>query len=394
MKTKAKILLAVLAAVLCLEVAVLVLQAVPQHGKVSDVSTSPGIPESPVPSAAAVSPEPTAVPPGPTAVPGMLVSFPEGYVQGGTLPVYAAVERDFTAAADPSWFNQSDVVRQEGRTLFFADSGQLHINRASILYNTYDGTYEAFSLPVNGHVSSEILARPTLASQANTLAAQMLSGFPVTRETYHLENTELTRITLSEAQAAAEQLMQLLGMEGYTCTAAIDMSIRRITQMGGKLNQLIDSGAFWTNAPRYDYSLAAPADEGFHLQYHKYGTSGDLAAEHSAVFYVTADGIMFADLWERYCPGEVLSIAGNLLSAEDAAMLLPEALASSRWPETLQSITHAALTWMPCNEDGTMVMRPIWMLVYLTEESIRKGYSGSWAAFDAVTGELRAAIFK
>ncbi len=103
---------------------------------------------------------------------------------------------------------------------------------------------------------------------------------------------------------------------------------------------------------------------------------------------------MFASLWDTYTQGERLDTPPHLLSAAEAAALLPPAMAAAPWPETLRTIRRATLTWMPCADGSAMVMRPIWMLAYTTEESEQKGAASCWAAFDAITGELRAAIFQ
>ena len=39
-----------------------------------------------------------------------------------------------------------------------------------------------------------------------------------------------------------------------------------------------------------------------------------------------------------------------------------------------------------------MVMTPVWVLSYLTDEGERQGYEG-WAVFDAIDGALLDAVF-
>ncbi|MBQ8617261.1 MAG: hypothetical protein IJ418_07065, partial [Clostridia bacterium] len=196
------------------------------------------------------------------------------------------------------------------------------------------------------------------------------------------------------AKTQAEALMAKLGMTGYTCTTALDMGVDRIHHMGALWNDAIDSGAMCTNAFRYDYSTATTADEGYYLRYHKFGTDGDMAGQFEAVFYVTADGIKSINLRDAYEQGDVIHTPAKLVDAKTVAAALPGEMADSRYPEELKQITRATLTWMPvrANKGDGMVMTPVWVLSYLTDEGEQQGYE-CWAVFDAIDGKLIDAIF-
>ena len=353
------------------------------------------------------SPEPT-VTPAPAAVAGSAtqprqVIVPEAYTQTGTLPVYKATARNFDSKLDYTWFNQSGVASEEvyanhtGGLVLFNDEAQLSWSAEAVFYETYDGTYEATFMVIEGREEkpvTETLKKHSMTSEACSLAGWMHFGFPGTEEVYSLERTELTNITLEEAKAKAEELLAKLGLEGYICTTALDMSLERIQTMGNELNRQIDLGNLSTNGFRYDYSTATVDNEGYYLQYHKYGTEGDIAGLFSGTFYVTADGVMEVNLRDYYQPGEILRTPEKLMDVETIANQLPKEMANSRWPETLVEICQAELTWMPMRADTgkDMVMSPVWVLSYSSEEYGRVN-KDCWAIFNAIDGKLITAIF-
>ena len=330
----------------------------------------------------------------------MQIIVPDEYTTNGTLPLYKATERDFSQSMDYSWFNQSGVAKETldprhiGGMVDFNNGGHLDWGSYYLYYNTYDGTYEAVSELADGGTFTETLPKHALASDISSIAGWMVMGFPGTGEVYTLEDTQLSTISLDEAKTQAEALMAKLGMTGYTCTTALDMGVDRIHQMGALWNEAIDSGAMYTNAFRHDYSTATTADEGYYLRYHKFGTDGDMAGQFEAVFYVTADGIKSINLRDAYEQGDVIHTPAKLVDAKTVAAALPGEMADSRYPEELKQITRATLTWMPVRADkgDGMVMTPVWVLSYLTDEGEQQGYE-CWAVFDAIDGKLIDAIF-
>ena len=331
---------------------------------------------------------------------GMQIIVPDEYIANGTLPVYEAIDRDFSQAMDYAWFNQNGVAKEVldtrhiGGVVDFNDGGHLDWGSYHIDYSTYDGTYEATGELEDGTKFTETLDKLAMPSEVSTIASWMTFGFPGTNEVYSLESTQLSTISLDEAKTQAEALMAKLGMTGYTCTTALDMGVDRIHHMGALWNDAIDSGAMYTNAFRYDYSTATTADEGYYLCYHKFGNDGDIAGQFEAVFYVTADGIKSINLRDAYEQGDVIHTPAKLVDASTVAAALPSEMADSRYPEELKQITRATLTWMPvrANKGDGMVMTPVWVLSYLTAEGEQQGYE-SWAVFDAIDGSLIDSVF-
>lgn len=339
----------------------------------------------------------------PSAIAPQQVIVPDAYHQSGTLPVYQASPRNFQGMIDFSWFNQSGIAKEEvftrhiGGTVDYADGGHLDWHEHALYYQVYDGTYEAVSEVFDGRnvkTVTETLPKGAMAVQAGTIAGWMLYGFPGTEQVYSLERTELTDITLDEAKARAEELLINLGLDGYTCTAALDMDLDRIREMGNELNHQMDIGGLSGNAFRYDYGKATAADEGYYLKYHKFGSDGDLAGQFYASFYVTKAGIQSVSLTDIYVQGAQINTPERLVDVNAVSEKLPEEMAHSRHPETLTEIRRAILTWMPMRAEGgqDMVLSPVWMLTYVSSDGASEGYTG-WAVFDAVNGMLVDAIF-
>ncbi|MBE5787144.1 MAG: DUF4179 domain-containing protein [Clostridiales bacterium] len=331
------------------------------------------------------------------------VNAPQAYEQTGTLPIYQAIPRSFQGKLDYAWFNQSGIVKEEenarriGGMVDYADGGHLEWYEQSIYYTVHDGTYEAVSEVFEGgtvRTVTETLPKGSMAVQAASIASWMTFGFPGTDQIYTLEKTELTHITLEEAKEKAESLLDKLGLEGYTCTAALDMGQHRIREMGNELNHQMDIGNLGGNAFRYDYSNVSVRDEGYYLKYHKLGADGDLAGLFQATFYITAEGVQMINLNDQYAQGGIVDTPEKLLDADTVCEKLPEEMAKSRHPETLVEIQRASLTWMPMRADqgSDMIFSPVWMITYVSDEGEAEGYTG-WAAFDAVTGKLVDAIF-
>ena len=97
---------------------------------------------------------------------------------------------------------------------------------------------------------------------------------------------------------------------------------------------------------------------------------------------------------DAYEQGDVLHTPAKLVDAQTVAASLSGEMADSRYPEELKQITRATLTWMPVRADkgDDMVMTPVWVLNYLTDEGQQQGYE-CWAVFDAIDGKLIDAIF-
>lgn len=319
-----------------------------------------------------------------------ILSVPEAYLQTGTLPVYQAVKRDFVAAVTPEWFNTSGIRDRTARTsrnneqsvcVVFQDDAQLVWDATSICYTMYSGTVE---LPQ----SIVTRPKPTMATAACNLASWMTFGWPETGEVYPLEHRALTQLSLVEAMQKAEALFARLGMEGYTCETALDMSLARIQEMGAKWNALIEAGHI-LNSPVLDYSEATAADEGYWLRYNRYGSQSDAGGMFHADVYVTVSGVAYLNVCDMYVRGDIDFTPAELVDWHTVAEALPAELAAARSPMALDSIDSIRLTWSPAPADNAqdgMVMTPVWVICFQAGGAEQGG--GLYAVFDAIDGRL------
>ncbi len=325
------------------------------------------------------------------AEPEILV--PDAYTQTGTLPVYKATARNFGETLQPELFNGSGIASRGDWTLTYNDEATLEWAPEALFYREYSGTFNANA---GTEYPAAITARPALSSSIASLASWAMFGWPDGGMVFTLEKTTLTHLTLTQAQTVFETLLSQLGLQGYACDYALDMSLERIHTLGDSMNAMIQSGAFSTNIPPCDYQLATAEDEGFYLSYHLYGHADGAGDQFSAYALVTARGVVDASIRDAYIPGEVYETPEALVSPETVLAALPKEIAASRYPEKLVRVLRVELTYAAMRAskkaDG-MVLSPIWSVTYQDEMAGEEGYT-SWADFDAVDGKLLNAIFK
>lgn len=328
------------------------------------------------------------------AEPEILV--PEAYTQTGTLPIYRATARNFSDGLKPELFNQSGIASRTEWAVTFADEAILDWAPEALFYNEYSGTFDANAKEEG--LEPSYSPRPALSNTIASLAGWASNGWSGSNQVYELEKTALTHITLEEAKATLEALLRELGVTGYACDYALDMSVERIVMLGNDMKERIASGEHFTNIPQPDYSQVTAADEGFYLSYHKHGDSrnqgnGDIFSVYA---YVTQRGVVNLSLRDMYIPGEVYSTPETLVDPKVVLEKLPAEVAASRFPEKVLSISSIQLTYAPMRAakkaDG-MVLSPVWLVLYQDEKATRSGYT-CWAEFDAVDGKLLNAIFK
>jgi hypothetical protein len=316
---------------------------------------------------------------------------PEEYTQSGTLPVYEAITRDFGRDLKPELFNQSGIAKTENGLIIFHDEAQLDWAPEALFYNEYKGTYNGnYREPEREAV---IVALQTLTHAAADLAGHVRFGWPETWEGITLSKTELAGITLEDAKAQVEALLEALNMKGYTCDYALDMDVARIRSMGETWNQIVESHQW--NAAILDYSLAAQENEGFYLHYgNGVKTDGD---RFDVRAYVTETGISDLNLRDMYIWGDVVSTPETLVSPETVMAALPVEMADSRFSDmTLDHIISIELTYAPAraaNKADGMVFTPAWYVLYQDNEGADQGYD-SYAIFNAVDGTLLYAMFQ
>jgi len=313
-------------------------------------------------------------------------------------PVYTAIPRDFTRTVTPEMFNASGIVKTvKGRhntyTVTFADEARLDCHREALYYNEYSGEVEQTYETETGEKVTETLPKPTTASAASSLAGWMTFGWPETGEIYPLENESLTHITLDEAKKHAEALLAALGMEGYVCETALDMTLERILTMSEKWGELLDSGKL-VSSYRFDCSGATTEDEGYLLRYRRFGTESDLSGQFYADFYVTAKGFATISITDQYAMGEVISIPETLVGWQEAADSLIKELADSRMQPEFREVLSARLAWCPVRDrqsETGMAFTPAWVLLFSAEHDGR--IDEMHGIFNAVNGKFITGVW-
>lgn len=326
---------------------------------------------------------------------GPEIIVPDAYTQNGTLPILRAKERDFTDGLQPELFNQSGIASRDKGKIVFTDEAILQFGREALFYGENNGTYNANA---GTEYEASYCPRPALSDAIAGLASWAINGWPKDRKVYQLEKTDLADITLDEAKKTLETLLKQLGVTGYACDYALDMSVERIKALGSDMNAMITSGKFTTNLPQYDFSSVTAADEGFYLSYHKPGEGRNLGNGDifSVYAYVTRRGVVKADIRDAYIPGDVYGTPETLIDPAKILDKLPGEVAASRFPGKVVSVSSIRLTYAPMRAakkaDG-MVLSPTWLVIYQDEEGAKQGFD-CWAEFNAVDGKLHRAIFK
>ncbi len=173
------------------------------------------------------------------------ITVPQAYTNTGSLPVYAAVTRDFGMDLRPELFNQSGIAREDSYLITFKDEAQLSWAPEALFYEEYRGAYNAnYKDP---QMKESLIPLETIAHAASDLAGDVYSGWPDNGACWAgitLQKTALAGITLDEAKAKLEALLSALQVEGYTCDYALDMDVARIQTMGGQMNQMIQENEY------------------------------------------------------------------------------------------------------------------------------------------------------
>ena len=311
---------------------------------------------------------------------------PQEYRETGTLPVYRAAETDFASTVDPAWFNATGVVSGAGtEEIRFADHAILNPGREALFY--YEFTDDRYTEAPSNVIVDRAWVR----------------NWPGHQGEFTLEKTELTGITLREAQAAAEELITRLGIgsNGYVCTEALDLSWERIQAMGAIWEQAIADGGLLVDDDYqpYDYSAIPVSEEGYYLAYSPLGVDTSPAGgRHSVIFFVNSRGIVYAAVRNQFTRGEAVSTPETLITPEAAIATLTEELGRSlSWNDReIKSIQRAALTYEAVRADNKadgMVFVPVWMILYQDASAVASG-SSCYALINAVDGALIDASFR
>ena len=310
---------------------------------------------------------------------------PAAYNETGTLPIYQAVETDFTTIVDPEWFNRTGIVSGVGtEEIRFADHAILNLSKEGLFY--YEFTDENYA-----EAPSSIIV--------DRLWVRNWSGH---RGEFALDKTELTGITLDEARDAAETMMTRLGIDGnqYACEEALDLSLERIQEMGAIWEQAIADGNLLVDDDYqpYNYSAIPASEEGYYLKYSPLGVDTTVAGgRYGVAFYITGRGIEYASVRNPFVCGGIVSTPASLITPETAVSRLTEELGRSLpdYSKEIKSIQRIALTYETIraeNKADGMVFSPVWMIMYQDESAVRQDAS-CYALINAVDGALISASF-
>ncbi len=308
------------------------------------------------------------------------------YRETGTMPVYQAVQTDFTKSVDPEWFNHTGIVSGIGtEEIRYSDHAILNLAPEALFY--YEFTDDNYS-----EAPSYIIADRTWVREWEGHLGE-----------FTLDKTELTGITLEEARAQAEEMIVRLGIGSnqYICDEALDLSIERIQAIGAIWEQAIADGFLLVDDDYqpYDYSSIPVTEEGYYLKYSPLGVDTSPAGGcYGIVFYINSRGIVHASVRNMFSRGDIVYTPDTLITPDAAVSRLTEELGKSMsfYDKTVQSIQQVALTYDAVRADNKadgMVFAPVWMILY-QDESARKNDYSCYALINAVDGTLIDASFR
>ena len=317
---------------------------------------------------------------------GYEVITPSEYRETGTLPVYQAVHTDFTKSVDPEWFNHTGVVSGIGtEEIRYSDHAILNLAPEALFY--YEFTDDDYT-----EAPSNIIVDRAWVREWDGHSGE-----------FTLDKTELTGITLEDAQAQAEEMIVRLGIGSnqYRCEEALDLSIERIRTMGAIWEQAIKDGHLLVDNDYepYDYSSIPVTEEGYYLKYSPLGVDTSPAGgRYGIIFYINSRGIVYASVRNIASVGDVAYTPETLITPDAAVSKLIEELGKSMsyYDKTIQSIQQVALTYEAIRADNKadgMVLAPMWMILY-QDESARKNNYSCYALINAVDGTLIDASFR
>ena len=302
------------------------------------------------------------------------------------MPIYRAVETDFTASVDPVWFNQTGIVSGEGtEDIHFADHAILSLSPEALFY--YEFTDDNYTEAPSNVIVERAWVR----------------NWPSHRGEFTLERTALTGITLAEAQATAEEMIERLGIGAnqYICIEALDLSLERIQTMGAIWEQAIADGELLVDDDYqpYDYSAIPTSEEGYFLRYTPTGVdTTESGSRYEVIVYVNSRGIVYASIRNPFSRGELVDVPERLIAPDDAVSRLAEELSRSlSWnSRVIKSVRQVSLTYEAVranNKADGMVFAPVWMILYQGEQAERHGYT-NYALVNAMDGTLIDASFR
>ena len=330
------------------------------------------------------------------------ILLPDGYT--GTLPVYRATLRNETAVPlfaglDVSLFNQSGepefapaLLRKKplrSGAYTYPDGAVLTTSPEALYYEEYDGTY--YNVLLSAEDGSEIHSetpRSSLKSAIAGLAGGARQCWPDLDEQPQLTTDTLPGITLDEAKARMEALLEKLGVgDNARFVYGLDMQPERIRELGAHYNEV-----FSFQTPEWDFALATEEDQGFYVYYEFQLNGLDLQSMDSAPFsasaYFTREGMHSFRLTNPAVIGEIYDTPDALVSPETILTRFekdnPDRIRYGfNDPTPVQMKLVYTLQRAPQKKDG-MVLAPAWYVRYTFVDGVPKE---GWVWYSALDGE-------
>ena len=344
----------------------------------------------------------TAAPTAVTApsVSGYELDIPSEYSENGSMPVRRADAADLTKAVDPAWFNASGIAEKRSESSFvFADGATLQYGADSLYYIQYTDEMYDFNTYLREQFGEDAEPMMQPVPALSEFIASMASGVhfgDAYGQGETLEKRQLTFLSLADAEKSAEEMIGKLGLNGYACSYALDMSAERIHTLGEKYNHfLYETEGNCTNRPRMDYGKATAEDEGYYLIYTLLGMEETSDTQNLISLFIDRGGIAYVNLLNTYTLGDALDTPDALITPEDAITALNAEAATSRRGMPIQSVEKVSLVYRAIraeNKADGMVFVPVWRVEYKDAESAVQDYS-CWGEVNAVNGKVINAIF-
>lgn len=322
-----------------------------------------------------------------------------------SLPVYRAVphtqeDNPFFDKVDPAWFNCSgDPVYENGSkrarydVFTFPDEAQLKVDVNYLSYTEYDGEYFMIYGDDPAHPGGPF-PHPSFDAEIGFVAFDQLADVMYQHaQAPELQHAELTALCLDDAKTAVETLLHKLGMNGYRCTMALDMSAERIHEWG---TAYVEQHKTCYNVfdRYYDFGVATESDEGYLLIYEFFVNDipavGNPDGYEYVQAFVNADGIVSFEMRSSYTIGDAIYTPDRLLTQEEIRAVF-ESHNERRIQDGFLSpaFTGAVLKYCPMraeNKADGMVYAPAWYVTYTFLD--RTQLCDGWAWYSALDGKL------
>ena len=321
--------------------------------------------------------------------------LPEGYTIGDPLPIYAAVRGNYQERLDPYLFTDAEMISDDThynglvyvRYAKFADGGYFGASEDNYSFDRYMDTTN-WKTDLRG----EVMRLAEFARRANHEPADIV---PLT-----LEKETLAGITLADARAEFEAMLQKTASGEWVMEAALDMDEARIHAMGEAYNeeQRYWNGKLNQGRDYSDYSRLTEEDECYYLEYRYLVNGLPMYFEYDwsgAEALMSADGMERIDVHVKYLTGEEIKMPDRLFTPQEIMEILPQGMRKYRFGGKLHSVISLELVYSVQEDDTSptgYAMVPAWYIIYLDNGAAKQGYTCT-AVFSAVDGAMLQSMF-